>query len=357
MSSFQNHLHHNNNQTVRVTITGGAGRIAYSLVPLILNGFIYGPERKIHLTLLDIPAMTEKLRGTKLEIEDSNYRLLEEIVVTTEANEAFQNTDVAILLGGFPRLAGMERKDLLLKNAENIRSQALALNATANPNVKVLVVANPANTNCLVAIKTATRIPKENFTALTRLDEERLKNFCAQKISSSLATASSSSTPARVKGSEIQNVYILGNHSTTQVAFIDDGCVGNDNHHYKVANYFTDAEYAELLSRVQNRGGEIIKATQVSSASSAAEAIVKHLRDWVGPGTGNGPFSMGIYSQNNPYSVDQDLVFSFPCIRSFDDPSGYKILPGVHFNEKIKELVRKTEDELKEEKDQIKEYL
>lgn len=349
MSSF----HHHPNTTVRITITGGAGRIAYSLIPLILNGHIFGSERKIHLTLLDIPVMIEKLRGIQMEIEDSNYSLLEDIIISTEANDAFQHTDVAILLGGFPRLAGMERKDLLLKNAENIRSQALALNATANPNVKVLIVANPANTNCLVAIKTATRIPKENFTCLTRLDEERLKNFCAQKISRS----PSSTSPGKVKGHEIHNVYILGNHSTTQVAFIDDGTLGNDRHHYKVANYFNDTDYDDLLTRVQNRGAEIIKATQVSSASSAAEAIIKHLRDWVGPGTGSGTFSMGVYSQGNPYDVDEDLVFSFPCVRSFENPSGYKILPGVHFNEKIQALVKATENELQEEKDQIKEYL
>jgi malate dehydrogenase len=333
----------------RVVITGGAGRIAYSLVPLVLNGLVFGPEKRIHLTLLDIPPMEEKLRGIKMEVEDSNYALLDEIVVTSDGNAAFVGAEVVVLLGGFPRLAGMERKDLLLKNAENIRSQALALNASANENVKVLVVANPANTNCLVAIKTATRIPAENFTALTRLDEERLRNFCAQKVS---LTSS-----RKVNGNEIQNVYILGNHSTTQVAHIADGLIVPDRQHHKVADHFTEQEYDQLLSRVQNRGAEIIKSTQVSSASSAAEAIVKHLRDWLNETTASGPFSMGVYSRGNPYGIDEDLVFSFPCIRSFDNPSGYKVLKGIALNEKMMHLVRKTEDELKDEKSQIAEYL
>lgn len=343
MSSFKN--------VTKVTITGGAGRIAYSLIPLLLNGLVYGPNHRIHLTLLDIPMMAEKLRGVKMEIDDSNYALLEDVIITTDANEAFIDTDVAILLGGVPRLAGMERKDLLLKNAENIHAQAIALNATAKESVKVLVVANPANTNCLVAIKTASRIPKENFTCLTRLDEERLRGFCLKRLSERLGR--------KFSADEVRNVYILGNHSTTQVAYIDDGVVGDDHHHHKVSDYFPGEEYDDLLKRVQTRGGEIIKATQVSSASSAAEAIVKHLRDWLGghSTTAHGPFSMGVYSQGNSYGVNDDLVFSFPCVRSFDNPSGYRILPGVRLSEKMRELVKKTEQELEDEKDQIKEYL
>jgi malate dehydrogenase len=342
MSAFQS--------SVRVTITGGAGRIAYSLIPLLLNGLVFG-EKKIHLTLLDIPQMEEKLRGIKMEIDDSNYHLLQEIVVTTDGNAAFVGAEVVVLLGGFPRLAGMERKDLLLKNAENIKTQALAMNATASEHVKVCVVANPANTNCLVALKTATRIPAENFTCLTRLDEERLRNFCAQKVSQSVGKP--------IHGTEIQGVYILGNHSTTQVAHISDGIIVHDRHfsYHKVSEHFTDQEYSDLLTKVQNRGAEIIKATQVSSASSAAEAIVKHLRDWVGKGTAEGPFSMGVYSRGNPYGIDEDLVFSFPCVRSFDNLSGYKILPKMHLNERLHSLIHKTEEELKDEKFQISEYL
>jgi malate dehydrogenase len=338
--------HHVSNSNVRITITGGAGRIAYSLFPLILNGLIFGPERKIHLTLLDIPDMSEKLAGIAMEIHDSNYRLLDDIVVTTNANDAFHGTDIAILLGGFPRLPGMERKDLLIKNAENIRSQAEALNNSANSNVKCLIVANPANTNCLVAIKTADKIPSANFTCLTRLDEERLRHFCSQKASTSLNK--------RVTGHDIQNVYILGNHSTTQVAHIEDGRIGPNQ---KISTCFNDDEYDELLKRVQNRGAEIINATKVSSACSAAEAIVKHLRDWLGHGSASGPFSMGVYSHGNPYGVDEDLVFSFPCVRSYDDPSGYRILHGISLNEKTKELVKKTENELVGEKEQIREFL
>lgn len=337
-------------QHVKVTITGAAGRISYSLIPLILNGMLFGKDTTIDLRLLDIPMASDRLHGVRLEIEDSNYDLLYELVTTTDPTEAFKDTEVAILLGGFPRLAGMERKDLLIKNAENIRSQAQALNQWANPNVKVIVVANPANTNCLVAIKTATNIPASNFTCLTRLDEERLRGLVAQKASKSLST--------RVSGADIQNVYILGNHSTTQVAHIHDAVIINDRHHTKVVDFFSEFEYDELLRKVQNRGAEIIKYTQVSSASSAAEAIVKHLKDWLAEmPSSSGPFSMGVLSNGNSYGIPDDLVFSFPCVRAFDDPAGYHLLKGVAFSSKTRALIDKTIQELIEEREQVRDFL
>jgi len=154
---------------MKIVITGAAGRIAYSLIPLILGGGIFGEYVSIVLVLLDIPEAAEKLQGIGLEIGDSNYPLLSSLLLSTNAEEAFQGAEVAILLGGFPRLPGMERRDLLRKNAECIKAQAIALNRSARSEVKVVVIANPANTNCLVAVKSAPDIRQENFTFLTLL--------------------------------------------------------------------------------------------------------------------------------------------------------------------------------------------
>jgi malate dehydrogenase len=330
-------------KTVTVAITGAAGRIAYSLIPLVLGGKIFGPDCGIHLRLLDIPESREKLHGVELEINDSYFPLLSSLVATHNQDEAFSGVEVAILLGGFPRLPGMERKDLLKKNAESIRSQAVALNTFANSNVKVIVVANPANTNCLVAIKSAPRIPPQNFTCLTRLDQERLRNFCAKKVNA--------------PPSGIQNVFILGNHSTTQVAYIQQGVAKLESGEtINIRDYFNEEEYKQVLSKVQNRGAEIIKALQLSSAMSAAEAIVQHLKDWLGPEDSGHPFSMGVLSDGNSYGVANDVVFSFPCVRA-DNEHGYKVVPGYQFDSTTQSLVDATTNELLDEKSQIEEYL
>lgn len=330
-------------KTIIITITGAAGRIAYSLIPLVLGGKIFGPDCGIHLRLLDIPESKEKLNGVQMEINDSYFPLLCSLVATSNQDEAFSGTEVAILLGGFPRLPGMERKDLLIKNAESIKSQASALNNYGDRNVKVIVVANPANTNCLVAIKSAPRIPKENFTCLTRLDQERLRNFCAKTVN--------------IAPSAISNVFILGNHSTTQVAYINDGKAKAENGEIlNVKDFFTDEEYHQVLTRVQNRGAEIIKALQLSSAMSAAEAIVQHLKDWLGPQEHTEAFSMGVLSDGNSYGIADDLVYSFPCVRS-NDACGYKILGEFQFDAKTQNLMTITENELKDERSQIQDYL
>jgi len=337
---------------INITVTGGAGRISYSLIPLILTGQIFG-DRPISLRLLDVPQCEQKLHGVKLEIDDSNYSLLHELICTTNPEEAFKNAEVAILIGGFPRLPGMERKDLLLKNAENIRSQAQALNSFASKNVKVLVVANPANTNCLVALKTATNIPPQNFTCLTRLDEERLRGFILQNARKQ--------TDQAVTNKSLQNVFILGNHSTTQVAHIQQGTLTLDpnNQLIPISTYYThEGEYEALLRKVQHRGAEIIQASQLSSALSAAQAIVKHLVDWIGVGSSQTTFSMGVYAQGNPYGITDELVFSFPCVRAEDVAGGYVIMDSLDFQHTtVAGLIKKTEEELLEEKGQIEEYL
>lgn len=332
-------------QVVNVVITGGAGRIAYSLIPLILTGRLFGEGIKINLRLLDIPQSLEKLKGIAFEIEDSNFICLNELIYTVDPLTAFADVEVAILLGGFPRLPGMERSDLLHKNAENIKAQAQALNSVARNNVKVLCVANPANTNCLVAIKTATNIPAQNFTCLSRLDEERLKQFVAKKVSSQSQTS--------ISGLDISNVFILGNHSTTQVASISTGKV---KHEQTVDTFFSNEEYQHLSNQVQNRGGEIIKAQQASSALSAAEAIVKHLRNWLVPNSTSSPFSMGVLGHGNPYDVPEDLVFSFPCIQDPEASCGYSIYNGLTISERENEKLQLTINELSEERALVEKY-
>ncbi len=351
MTSMESSIQQNCNDqpSVIVTITGAAGRIAYSLIPLVLNGKIFGDHCGIHLRLLDIPEAENKLWGVRMEIEDSCYPLLRTLVSTTNPRDAFQACDVAILIGGFPRLPGMERKDLLIKNAQSIRLQAIALNEFGNPNAKVLVVANPANTNCLVAIKSAPKIPPQNFTCLTRLDQERLRGFCAKKLSASLNRT--------VFSHEVHKLYILGNHSTTQVAYIGTGEVIQANKSpVKVEDFISEEEYNEVLHKVQNRGAEIIKALQLSSALSAAEAIVSHLKDWIGPEIPQYPFSMGIYSDGNVYGVPENVVYSLPCMRS-NNSSGYTVLRGLCFNENIQTLMKITADELINERNQVEDYI
>lgn len=338
---------------MKIVITGAAGRIAYSLIPLILRGGVFGECVSIDLVLLDIPEVEDKLRGVGLEIGDSNYPLLNSLLLSTNADEAFQGAEVAILLGGFPRLPGMERRDLLRKNAECIKAQAVALNRSADREVRVVVIANPANTNCLVAIKSAPDLRSSNFTCLTRLDEERLRNFCMKQVTEKELSLTTS------VGAEVKDVYIFGNHSNTQVAYIGAGKVHTtDNQIWDIAPYFTEEEFNTLLKRVQGRGAEIIKHLQMSSAMSAAEATVKHLRDWLGPEIPTSGFSMGILTRGGcHYGVEPELVYSLPCVRSPDATSGYAVRLDLTLPPHIQELLQISIEELMQEKRDVEDYL
>ena len=205
-----------------VAVTGAAGRIGYSLVPLICDGSIFGKDQRIVLRLIDMEMALNRLEGLKMEIQDAAYELLQEVWIGTSAEEGFAGANVAVLLGGFPRLPGMERKDLITKNAEGMRDQARALDACADRDVKVLVVANPANTNALVAMKSAPSIPAKNFTCLTRLDQERLRGFIVAKVNQVEEMAGNN---VKVRPSDVNQIVIFGNHSTTQVPYIDAATV------------------------------------------------------------------------------------------------------------------------------------
>jgi malate dehydrogenase len=291
-----------------------------------------------------------KLEGIQMEILDSTYPNLLTIIATTNPAEAFQDVDVAILLGGYPRLPGMERKDLIQKNASGMLYQAGYLSNFARPDVKVLVVANPANTNCLSAIRSATNIPASNFTCLTRLDHERLRGFVTKMINDKLANNVLYDGKS-ISSSDVKGVAIFGNHSTTQVPYIDSATVKIDGKLIPVTEFINDRnEIAELVSKVQNRGAAIIKSLQASSALSAAAAISKHLKDWLGPDIPSDIFSMGILSNGNNYGVPDGLVYSFPCKRESKKFGEYSIVTSLPIDTNIKSLLEISTEELKEER-------
>jgi len=314
-----------------VCITGAAGQIGYSLIPLVASGEVFGENQPIELRLLDIAPMTEALKGAAMEIQDCAWPLVS-VKYGSDAKELFKDIDVGIFAGGFPRKEGMERKDLIAKNVAIFKEQGQILNEVAKTTTKILVVANPANTNCYILSRYATKIPKENFTCLTRLDHNRALTQLALK--------------ADVAVKNVKNVIIWGNHSSTQ--YPDPTHVQiNDR---PVDEFIKEKEFlqGELVSSVQKRGAAIISARKASSALSAAKAIRDHLRSWYF-GTQEGEIvSMGVLSHNNNYGIDKELCFSFPCkcTKGFK----YEIVDGFKFDEFGTSKMKTTEKELQEER-------
>eukprot|EP01119_Soliformovum_irregulare_P011058 TRINITY_DN2743_c0_g1_i1.p1 TRINITY_DN2743_c0_g1~~TRINITY_DN2743_c0_g1_i1.p1 ORF type:complete len:377 (-),score=100.68 TRINITY_DN2743_c0_g1_i1:108-1238(-) len=329
---------------LRICVTGAAGNIAYSLIFKIAAGEMFGPRQQIALHLLDVPQAAEGLRGVHMELVDCAYPLISEIVATTDVSQAFKMVDVAILVGAFPRQKGMERKDLLQKNAAIFKEQGKAINDYASRNVKVLVVGNPANTNCWLAAENAPEIPKTNFSALTRLDQNRGTGQIAQRLS--------------VPASTVKNVVIWGNHSATQypdvsLASITDHPVSGVTS--SVASSINDEKWirSEFITTVQQRGAEIIKARKLSSAASAAQAIVDHLRDWL-MGTADGRIvSMAVVSDGS-YGVPKGIVFSFP-VRC--RAGNFEIIQGIPLSTFSQEKMQITAKELIEERDEALAFL
>jgi len=288
-------------EPIRVLVTGAAGQIGYALLPLIAKGHFFGPNQPVILHLLDVPFCEASLGGVVLELEDCSYPLLAGIVATTTSLEdAFKDIDFAILVGAFPRKDGMERKDLLSKNITIFKEQGAALDQYAKKTVKVLVVGNPANTNAAIAMKFAPSIPRENFSALTRLDHNRALAQLAKHY--------------HVFPSQVKNVAIWGNHSSTQYPCALHGHYIN-NSGEKVSFKTTGEDawlHGEFLSTVQKRGAAIIAARKLSSALSAANAIADHVRDWYS-GTPEGDYvSMGVAAQEKYYGIKEGIIFSYP---------------------------------------------
>lgn len=316
----------------RVTVTGGAGQIAYSLLFRLASGEMLGPQQPISLCLLDLPEAAKAQQGVKMELEDAAFPLLHEIISTDNPYEAFDGTQYALLVGAKPRTAGMQRSELLAENGQIFKKQGHALNKVADPNVVVLVVGNPCNTNCLIAMREATRLNRSNFHAMTRLDQNRALSLLAEK--------------AAVPVKEVKCMAIWGNHSSTQVP---------DYWHARIAGkaateVIEDGEWLEqtFTKAVQERGAAIIAARGKSSAASAASAAIDAIRSLLSPTPADDWFSTAICSDQNPYGIEPGLIFSFPC-RS--DGAGHcHIVEGLQWPAALKERVMISMQELIEER-------
>ncbi|KAG7512397.1 malate dehydrogenase, cytoplasmic-like [Solea senegalensis] len=323
-------------EPIRVVVTGAAGNIAYSLLFSIAKGDVFGKDQPIILLLLDITPMLTVLNGVVMELQDCALPLLKEIIATDKLDVAFQDVDVAILVGSMPRREGMERKDLLQANVTIFKSQGAALDMHAKKTVKVLVVGNPANTNCLIAAKFAPSIPKENFSCLTRLDHNRARSQVAMHCG--------------VPATHVKNVIIWGNHSSTQYPDVHHCLVNVSGSDLPCFDAVKNDSWlkGDFITMVQQRGAAVIKARKLSSAMSAAKAICDHMRDiWFG--TPEGEFiSMGVYSSDNSYKVPDDLIYSFPV--QIKDKS-WKIVDGLAVSDFSQSKMDATAAELVEERD------
>lgn len=329
-------------EPIRVLVTGAAGQIAYSLVCKIANGEVFGADQPVILHMLDIPVAEGALGGVVLELQDCAFPLLADIVATVDIETAFKDIDVALLVGAMPRREGMERADLLAANAKIFKQQGAALDQFAKKSVKVLVVGNPANTNALIAAQCAPSIPKENFSALTRLDHNRA---CAQ-----LALRISAKSGATVSAQDVENVTIWGNHSSTQYPDVSHavskaGCCGGK----KVTAVLEDEAWLkdEFITTVQKRGAAIIKARKLSSAMSAAKAICDHTRDWWCGTQGDSWVSMGVWSTGNSYNVPEGIIYSFPVKCA---GGKWEIVNGLEIDQFSREKMDATANELVDER-------
>ena len=317
---------------LRVTVTGAAGQISYSLLMRVASGQMLGLDQPIILQLLEITPALGALKGTAMEIDDCAFPLVHGIVLTDDPAVAFKDTDYALLVGARPRGPGMERKDLLEANAAIFSVQGKAINDHASRNIKVLVVGNPANTNALIAQRNAPDIDPRNFTAMTRLDHNRALSQLAEKTGK--------------HSTDVKHMTIWGNHSSTQYP---------DLHHATVAgapalDLVDQAWYeSDFIPTVQQRGAAIIAARGASSAASAANAAVDHMHDWA-LGTPEGDWvSMGVYSDGS-YGIPQGLIYSFPVTCKNGD---WTIVQGLDVNDFSREKMDATAAELSEERDGV----
>ena len=315
---------------IRITITGAAGQLGYALIFRIASGAMLGRDQPVILQLLEIPAAMDALRGVVMEIHDCAFPLLRDVIATDDAQVAFQDADIALLIGARPRGPGMERGDLLAANAAIFSAQGKALDAHAARDVKVLVVGNPANTNCLIALRNAPHLNPRNFTAMTRLDHNRALAQLAAKTG--------------VPTTEIEGLAIWGNHSPTMYPDLHHTTVGNRRALDRVDMAWVENEF---LPTVQKRGAAIIDARGASSAASAASAAVDHMRDWV-RGTG-GVVSMGVLS-DGAYGISEGLIFSYPVVCANGD---WRIVDGLGVNDFSRAKLAITEAELNKERAEV----
>ncbi|KAL3828251.1 hypothetical protein ACJIZ3_017053 [Penstemon smallii] len=349
-------------EAIRVLVTGAAGQIGYALVPMVARGIMLGPDQPVILHMLDIPPAAEALNGVKMELVDAAFPILKGVVATTDVVEACTGVNVAVMVGGFPRKEGMERKDVMSKNVSIYKAQASALEKHAAPNCKVtthqlhgfllrficligsnsyfairsqvVVVANPANTNALILKEYAPSIPEKNITCLTRLDHNRALGQISERL--------------KLQVSDVKNVIIWGNHSSTQYPDVNHATVKTSSGEKPVRQLVADDTWlnSEFITTVQQRGAAIIKARKFSSALSAASSACDHIRNWV-LGTPEGTWvSMGVYSDGS-YNVPKGLIYSFPVTCKNGE---WSIVQGLSIDEFSRKKLDLTAQELSEEK-------
>ncbi len=323
-------------QAKRVAITGAAGQICYSLLFRIASGDMLGKDQPVILQLLEIPQALDVLKGTVMELNDCAFPLLAGVIATSEPAEAFKDADVALFVGAKPRGPGMERADLLKDNGKIFAALGHALSENANPECKVCVVGNPANTNAYILRNKAPKINPRNITALTRLDHNRAMSQLAEKTNSTVA--------------DIQKMIIWGNHSTTQVPDLSYTQVSN-----KAALEQVDQTWAyeDFIPTVAKRGAAVINARGASSAASAANGIVDHIRSWA-LGTEEGDWVSMAVPSDGSYGIQEGLIYSYPVTCKNGD---YSIVQGLEINDFYRGKMTESENELKEEAAEVAELL
>lgn len=317
-------------------ITGAGGQIAYSLLFKIASGDLFGAATPIELHLLDLPDFIPVLKAVEMELQDCAFPLLRKVLITSNIDEAFEGGDCYFLIGAKPRSPGMERKDLLQENAKIFQLQGQTLARHASIEAQVLVVGNPCNTNCLITMSWVPNLPRSHFSAMMRLDQNRLHGMIAER--------------AHVEVSDVQEAFIWGNHSSTQVIGLDTTIIRG----IPIGNYPWFSEewhYQELQPKIQKRGSEVLALRGKSSAASAAHAACGAMRDLF---LSQGSFSAAVWSEGNPYGIRNDLIFSFPCRWKNEN---VEIAPDHKVDEQMRHYLTITEQELIEERDQVKNLL
>jgi malate dehydrogenase len=324
--------------TVRVAVTGAAGQVAYAMLGRLASGEVFGPDTQVILHLLEITPALPALEGVAMELDDCSFSTLKDIVITDNAEKAFDGCNYALLVGSFPRKAGMERKELLDINGKIFVGQGKALAAKAASDVRILVVGNPCNTNCLVARSNGRSIPAERWTAMTRLDHNRARTALAKK--------------AGVSNSDVTQMTIWGNHSNTQFPDFSNAKINGK----PAEQIITDRKWLEetFVSTIQTRGAAVIKARGMSSAMSAANGAIDHVKSMIRGTPANDWVSMAVVSQGE-YGVPKDMVFGYPC--TTDGKGNYKVVDGLKFDAFGQSKFQTTLQELLEEKDAVKDLI
>jgi malate dehydrogenase len=324
---------------VKVAVTGAGGQIGYALIFRIAAGDVFGQDQPVSLGLLEITPALPALGGTLMELEDGAFPLLAGVQATDKANEAFGDADWVVLVGGLPRKDGMTRADLIRANGPIFTGQGKAINDSASKDVRILTVANPCNTNCLIARSHAPKVPSDRWYAMTRLDQNRAATQLAKK--------------AGVGVSQVKRVTIWGNHSDTQYPDYKNALIGGK----PAPQVINDPAWLAdtFIPTVAKRGAAVIKARGASSAASAANAAIDSLRSASTPTAAGDCFSAGVLADSNPYGISAGLIYSYPLTTS--DGRGWKIVPGLAIDDDARKRLDASAAELKSEREAVKDLM